>query len=219
MNLTTSHILNIIIVPHPKGNEVIKYAKSRGARGGTTLIGQGTVNNPLLKWLALAENTKDVLLILTENQPDEFLKSIADRFGFHRKNRGIGFSIPVFRLLGVQNSQSVQTMISREVNMINYEAIITIVPKGNGALIVETARLGGAKGATILNARGSGIHETAKLFSIEIEPEKEIVLMVVEKERSDEICKLIIEKTGLDQPGQGILFTQPVNEAVGVNTK
>lgn len=216
MSITKSFVLNVIIVPYPKGNEVMKYAKSLGVQGGTSLIGRGTINNPILRWLALAENSKDIVLILTDGQPEQLLNKIAQRFQFHRPNRGIGFSIPVLRLLGAANSLGIQTCIPKEENMKAYEAILTIVPKGNGVSIVEAARLAGAKGATILNARGSGIHETAKLFSIVIEPEKEIVLMIVEKDQSSAICQSIVERTGLDQPGQGILFTQPVDEVIGL---
>jgi nitrogen regulatory protein PII len=82
---------------------------------------------------------------------------------------------------------------------------------------VEAARRAGAYGATIINARGSGIHEEYKLFAIEIEPEKEIVLMVVKSEQVDQICKQIIKETQINEPGKGVLFTQPINHVFGLD--
>ncbi len=211
--------LLILIVPYPKGRAVVRYAKQRGAQGATLMMGQGTINNRILQWLALAENTKELLWILADESTPTLLEEIATHFNFNRRNNGIGFSIPVNQLFGARNSLGVSVDQPREENMQQHEAIIAIVPKGNGERVVEAARHGGATGATILNGRGAGIHETEKLFSLEIEPEKEIVLMVVESVQTQTICDAIINATGIDQPGQGVLFTQPISQVVGLFTK
>ena len=211
--------LLILIVPYPKGRAVVRYAKQRGAHGATLMLGQGTINNRILQWLALAENTKELLWILADESTPVLLEEIAARFRFNHHNNGIGFSIPVNQLFGARNSLGVSSDQPREETMNHHEAIIAIVPKGNGERVVEAARLGGATGATILNGRGAGIHETEKLFSLEIEPEKEIVLMVVESSQTKTICEVIIKETGIDQPGQGVLFTQPIGQVVGLFTK
>ena len=100
--------------------------------------------------------------------------------------------------------------------MVNYDSIFVIVDKGNGEDVVEAANEAGARGATIVNARGSGIHETTKIFAIEIEPEKEIVLILTKNDITDAVCNNINTKIELEKPGNGILFVQKVNKAYGI---
>ena len=100
--------------------------------------------------------------------------------------------------------------------MANYDSIFVIVDKGKGEDVVDAANASGARGATIINARGSGVHETAKIFAIEIEPEKEIVLILTKDDVTDAVCDNINEKIQLEKPGNGILFVQKVNKAYGI---
>ena len=60
--------------------------------------------------------------------------------------------------------------------MKKFELIITIVNKDYATSLMEAAREVGAKGGTILNARGTGDHSVEKLFGLTIQQEKEVVL-------------------------------------------
>ena len=103
-----------------------------------------------------------------------------------------------------------------DTKMSENELIFAIVEKGKGELVVEAAQRVGATGATIINARGAGVHETTRIFSIEIEPEKEIVLMLIDKSLKDIICESIQKETDITHPKKGVLFTQSVNEVYGL---
>ena len=94
--------------------------------------------------------------------------------------------------------------------------IITIVDKGIAEDVVELAKKGGAEGGTILNGRGAGCHDTAKILGILIEPEKDIVLTLIEKDKTDKVLKCISEGLELDKPGKGIAFVIEVPKVVGI---
>lgn len=96
-------------------------------------------------------------------------------------------------------------------------AIFTIVDKGKADDVVDAAKKAGARGGTIINARGSGIHETQTLFAMDIEPEKEIVLILVEKAVLEPVIQSIRENLKIDEPGKGIIFVQEVTETYGLN--
>ena len=81
---------------------------------------------------------------------------------------------------------------------------------------MDVAREAGARGGTIINARGSGIHETATFLNMEIEPEKEIVLMLIATPKAEGIINAIRDELKIDQPGNGILFVQDVDETYGL---
>jgi nitrogen regulatory protein PII len=211
--------LTVFIVEREKGSMVLKHAKQNGALGGSILLGRGTVNSTLLHLLELADNRKAVVWILAGAQSAiNILSKTADKFDFDKANKGIAFSVPISNLFGTKNSIGVGTHchIQEEDLMTSHQAIIAIIEKGQAERVVEAARRAGAYGATIINARGSGIHEEYKLFAIEIEPEKEIVLMVVKSEQVDKICKQIIKETQINEPGKGVLFTQPINHTYGL---
>jgi nitrogen regulatory protein PII len=215
---TMDFVLNIVIARFGLGSKVISLAKENGITGGTILLGKGTVRNSLLKFLELAECNREVILVLSKrNLSCRFLETVSTSLKFHKPNHGICFSIPVMQVYGTHiTKNSTKPCERNDPEVKDYNSIFVIVDKGNAETVVEAATKVGAKGATIVNGRGSGIHETSRIFSIEIEPEKEIVLILVEKEITEKVCDSIKDATDLDQPGRGILFVQNVAETYGI---
>lgn len=97
-----------------------------------------------------------------------------------------------------------------------HDLIITVVNKGFSDYVVETGRQAGATGATIINARGTSIHETDKFLGISIQPEKELVLILVKKENRNKIMTEICVAANLNQEGKGLCFSLPVSDLKGV---
>lgn len=97
-----------------------------------------------------------------------------------------------------------------------YDLILTIVNRGFADNVIDAAKSAGAHGGTVLYARGTGIHEVEKFFSITIQPEKEIVLNLVKHEDTQKIMHAIVENAGLKTEGKGLSFSLPVAEAVGI---
>jgi nitrogen regulatory protein PII len=97
-----------------------------------------------------------------------------------------------------------------------YQVINAIVDKGRAEEVIEAASDAGAKGGTIINARGAGIHETRRVFAIDIEPEKEIVMILAKNELVDGIIQSINERLEMDKPGNGIIFVQRAIKTFGL---
>ena len=102
--------------------------------------------------------------------------------------------------------------------MSNYvhEVIFCIVNAGYSEEVMDAARGLGCMGGTVIRARGTANPESEKLFNIPIHPEKEIVMMVVKSSIKNEILHALYKAVGLDTPGQGIAFSMPVEEVVGL---
>ena len=100
--------------------------------------------------------------------------------------------------------------------MSNFELIVSIVNKGFTSIVMDAARSVGAKGGTIINAKGSGAHEAEKMFGITVQPEKEMVFIIAPKDERNDIMKAIIEKAGLNSLGKGICFAMPIDDIMGV---
>lgn len=97
-----------------------------------------------------------------------------------------------------------------------FDLIVTIVPRGEGQGVLDASRAAGAEGATILPARGAGIHEHKKILGIPIEPEKEVVFTLLPRELTDKVLDAIVEAADLDQPGHGIAFVLEAKRVAGI---
>ncbi|MBP2242188.1 nitrogen regulatory protein PII [Cytobacillus eiseniae] len=101
-------------------------------------------------------------------------------------------------------------------NTILYDVIVTIVNKGHSERVVDASKKAGAEGGTILNGRGTGIHEQAKLFSFTIEPEKEIILTLIDRRKTEQVLQAIMVEGELEKPGKGIAFVLEVERTIGI---
>lgn len=206
-----------IIVNFGMGSKVNKIAKQSGAIGGTIFLGRGTIKNRILELLEISDTRKEIVLILSEKTiAYKALEELDKKFNFSKPNHGIAFSTSVINILGARNCKGIIKKERRGDEIKMYNSIFVIVDKGNAEAVIEAATKAGSKGGTIIKARGSGIHETSKLFSIEIEPEKEIILILSENHLTESITSSISEKLEINKPGNGIIFVQDVNKTYGV---
>ena len=97
-----------------------------------------------------------------------------------------------------------------------FELIVTIVNRGFSDNVMDAAKAAGARGGTILHARGTGIHEEAKFFGISIQPEKDMVMILVKQPDRDAIMHAISVGAGLNTEGRGLTFSLPVTDVAGI---
>ena len=98
----------------------------------------------------------------------------------------------------------------------DYEVIFAIVNEGYAEDVMDVARQQGARGGTILNARGVTRQEAADFFGINLNIEKEIVMMVVHKDIKNDILNAIYKEMGMAKKAQGIAFSLPVTDTAGL---
>jgi nitrogen regulatory protein PII len=101
-------------------------------------------------------------------------------------------------------------------NTENYEVIFAIVNEGYAEEVMDIAREQGVRGGTILNARGVAKEDAAAFFGITLHSEKEILIMVVDKEIRDAVLNAIYKQMGMAKAAQGIAFSLPVTDVAGL---
>ena len=97
-----------------------------------------------------------------------------------------------------------------------HETIFCIVNSGYSEMVMDAAKKGGARGGTVLNARGTAGKDAEKFFGISVQPEKESVMILVPASCKDAVLQNIYREVGLDSAGQGIAFSLPVDGVVGI---
>lgn len=100
--------------------------------------------------------------------------------------------------------------------MILNDLIFTVVNRGFADEVMSAAKKAGASGGTVLNARGTGPGELKQFFGTVIQPEKEIVLILTEREKRNGIMEAIGHDAGLGKEGMGICFSVPVDGTMGI---
>lgn len=101
-------------------------------------------------------------------------------------------------------------------NKKKYDLIVTIVEQGKAEEVIECAKKGGAEGGTILTGRGAGVHDTSKILGILIEPEKEVILTLIDNQKTEDVLNAIVDGMELEKPGKGIAFVLDVSAVAGI---
>ena len=188
-----------------KASKALRFAKKYGVKDGIISIGRGTVKNSFLQFFGFGEICKEIVTMPVKSElAAEALKGISKYMRFDKPHQGIAFSYKV------NNNSKI------EVNNNMYKIIYVIVDKGKAEDVIDAANKAGARGGTIVNARGAGTSEVRKIFSLEIEPEKEEVFIITKAESKDKIVESIRSQLKIDEPGKGIMFVVDINEAYGL---
>ena len=95
-----------------------------------------------------------------------------------------------------------------------HEVIVCIVDAGFSDAVMDAAK---EFGATVLFARGTAGKEAETFFKITVQPEKEMVMILVPREIKDDILHALYRSVGLKTPAQGIAFSLPVDSVVGLS--
>lgn len=196
----------ITIVNHGMGEKIAALTREAGARGGTIIVGRGTGGSMLMQLLMLADVEKDIVVTLVSGeQLPPILASIRNAPLYSKKNSGITFVIPTGG-----------TTMNEETA---HELITVIVNRGYADDVMDAARKAGARGGTIIHARGTGKPHDEKFFGITIVPEKEEVLILAERSGAKAIRDAIEALPCLSKPGMGIMYTTPVENFVQLGKK
>ena len=100
-----------------------------------------------------------------------------------------------------------------------FKVILAPVKTDKTDPIVDAAKEAGATGATIIPARGTGMHEAKTFFGLTLEDQTDIVMFLVEEHLVKQILEAIKTAGEFDKPGTGIAFVLPVEDVVGLESQ
>ena len=92
-----------------------------------------------------------------------------------------------------------------------YELVVCIVNAGFSEIVMTAARSAGAQGGSVIRGRGTANPESEEFFNITVQPDKEVMIILVPADIKDDVMKAIYKNAGLATDGAGIVFSLPVN--------
>lgn len=211
-------VLVCCILDFGQGSKALQAAQNAGALGQTIILGRGTVQDRLLKFLGAYEVRKEILVaaVASRDLEENLYGRLDEKFNLHKPQTGIAFSLPLGQLAAIDGRQVEFMRGAKGGRQMLYEAIFVIVNKGLSVEVLEAAQGAGSTGGTVIHGRGSGTEEKAKLFNIAIEPEKDIVLILSKREKTEDITGAIEKRLRITEPGAGIIFVLGVSRTLGL---
>ena len=190
----------IAIVSHGQSDRFMRIARKAGSTGGTVIPAKGMASSALLRLLGLGDKSKDMIVMVSD---DDHAHAIVDDV------RTDGHIQGVVALLGSKGEDGMAT---------KWKMITIIVNVGYADDIMDAARRAGAGGGTITHARGTASSEDVKFLGVPLVPEKEMIMILCESEKTDTIVNAISSLECLDEPGIGILYTQGVSDFMNLGS-
>lgn len=213
----------ILITHRQYAEDYVSFLKENGVERVFTKFCNGTATLSTLSLLGL-EQTEKVMIecVVRDENFDELKRGLLFKTNLTEHGNGVcsfinmgafGGEIALKTLAG----ESPVKQVEEEVKMNNEQfcLLITIADRGNVDLIMEAARSAGAKGGTLVNAKGTGV-EMAKFFGLTISEDKDMVYIISKRDTRDAIMKAIMEKAGANTDAHGIVFSIPVDSVLGI---
>lgn len=184
---------------------------------------EGTVRQKTLSLFGLEKTEKTVhYCVVTQNKKNELIKTLTHEMAIDLPNRGIAVAIPLTSMGGKRAVEMYanghENDIEEEQIMQNkqMELIVAICEKGHTETVMDAAREAGARGGTVVHAKGTGSKYSSKFFGISIAEEKEMIYIVVTAEQKREIMQGIMDNAGIDSDAHTIVFSLPVSDTAGL---
>lgn len=188
----------------------------------TKFLAKGTVSSHFLHSLGITSDRRTIVEVVARKETiDEVLEEAAKKLKLDKPGHGIAYITEIIACSGMHGEMSYvhESDEKTDGGETMFHKISVIVERGNAEEVMEAARVGGARGGTIIHGRGSTGAEAQKIFGIEIEPEKEIVMILTPEKITRNVIDEIVNRIHIDEPGKGILFVEQLVSAKGLFEK
>ncbi len=180
------------IVNKGDASKVMDAIRLNGAYGGTVLNAHGTAPSSILSMLGLGDSKKEILLSMLNEKIEK---------GCLEGLRGVKCK-GVVALLGEKGENDMKE---------DLVMIQVICENGYADDIMDAARRQGAKGGTVIKGHGTAREDDTRFFGYPITAEKEVLVIVEEKNKAEKIIQAIDNLPFLKQKGKAVIFSLPVS--------
>ena len=218
----------LFLIATPKlVNKAVALLKEGDIPTQYLIHGQGTASSQGMDMLGLDGVDKNRLMgMMPKAFADGMLIKLRKKLHLGMPNTGIAFTLPlsgssgrVVQLMeGLEAEDRPRLLERRESGMTEneYSMIMAIVNQGFSEDVMNAARPKGASGGTVFHSRRIGNEEAMKFWKISVQEEREIVIILAQKEDKKAIMQAIGENCGMESKAQGIILSLPVDGIVGL---
>lgn len=206
-------VLLINISPKKNSEHILEILNENNVPMTLGRYGKGTATDVMMDYLGIGEKEKCITFsFLPLNMTFDISKKIKSKY-----KDTYSFVIPVSSVGGkhiMEHFSSLSEPDNSKTNNIkfNKELVLIIANRGYIDSVMEVAREAGAPGGTVIHARGTGTNNSEKFFGVTLGAEKEMIFIVTDREKKENIMKSIMEKVGSNTDAGSIVFSLPATE-------
>ena len=186
-------------------------------------VGYGTASNEVLDYFGLDGSEKCIMFhFVTDETWSTVKKQLRSRMHIDYPGFGIAFLVPLSSiggrkalnyLIAGQPFEKGEESILKETK---YELLVAIANQGYTERIMDAARKVNASGGTVVHAKGTGSQLAEKFMGVTLVPEKEMVFIVIRKDRKNAVMQAIMDEAGTGTKAGAVVFSLPVTDTAGM---
>ena len=218
----------VVIVNWDKAPLISKLLRKKEVLCHFISKGRGTATSSILDILGVGAEDKGVLVCLEPAAlAPELLRAIREELHAHA-GAGIAFTVALSAINTVilrgfkpnirQNGEKLTSEGENNMETTRNDLIIGIINQGYSDGFMTAAREAGARGGTVLSARGLAGENAVKFLGVSVQEEKEIILILAKRDKKEAIMQAVSQAYGVTAKAEGIIFSLPVDSALGLNS-
>ncbi|GBR75757.1 hypothetical protein NO2_0399 [Candidatus Termititenax persephonae] len=190
--------------------------------------GRGTATSNILDILGVGAEDKGVVICLEPAAHAlELLQAIREELHAHGPGAGIAFTLAISAINTVilrgfkkkhQNIKISTNEGGNNMETTRSDLIISIVNQGYSDEFMTVAREAGARGGTVLSARGLANKNAVKFLGVSVQEEKEIIIILVKRDKKEAIMQAVSRAYGIASKAEGVIFSLPVDSVLGLSS-
>lgn len=215
----------VAVVDVGKGEKILSLFREEHALLDYVCMAHGTARTEMLDLLGIGETAKAIVMCMVSRQTGvRLLKRLGRELEMRYPGRGIAFTIPItgiglrwHKLLTAADEEQKEVSRMHETEKNNgFDVVAVVMERGYTNVAMDAARKAGARGGTVISARGIAENEVKRFFGIEIQAEKEIVFLVVRNDEKQQIMTALMQAVGMKTRSHGIVLSMPLSAAIGL---
>ncbi len=208
------------VVQRERSDAYADFFRRRGANLIYSYLCEGTAQNKMHRLWGHDKKSRHVICCFCgSGTANGIMDGLVSEMRIDAPNEGVAVMIPVESTAGASNAEYAPSAGKREdfrkmVDEMRYSLVVAIAEKGCVDMVMDAARSAGARGGTVIHAKGTA-GRMAKFFGLTIAEEKEMIYIVVSKASEELIVREIIDKAGPGTDAKAIAFALPVERIAG----
>ena len=217
--------LVVSVVDVSQSEKVLRLYRDTHVLVDFVCMAHGTAKTEMLDLLGIGETAKAIVLCLTDRERARLLlEKLGHGLQMRYPGKGIAFTV-LINGIGVRWHQLLtqSDVESKEAERMNkteracgLDAVVVVMERGYTNVAMDAARKAGARGGTVIAARGIAEDEVKRFFGIEIQAEKEIVFLIVRSEERQEVMTALMKAVGMNTRSHGLVLSVPLSSAIGL---
>ena len=212
-----------IIVRKGYSEKVIAEAQAAGGLFGIILKARGSMRQGKGRWfkpLSISPEMESMLILTSNKSAQNVVQKSILATEVNKRSIGAVMHIPISKVwateyVSTNNKPIKMTEKSEKVKLqVNLRLIACVCQRGKADEIADAAVREGAAAPIIHFGEGKGVRDRMGLLKIAVNPEKEIIYVVVDEIECDRIFDAMVEAGRLFAPGMGFIYTTKIPDGL-----